>query len=1166
MNVVMKFFLTLLCFTSLIYAIDKEIALKEGWNQISVPYDNIKMDLLIGNPELEVIWAYQNGQYNLLTNNLRYRLLEKKTTDIGSLESLSIGESIYVLAKSDTYITFVGVENLNPPIRSSHINSQWRQMSRKDFPSTEWNVISKIVDGAPIIASKIVMEDSKPSLKVYTNDPNEVSKINPEYFQDFEVLENESFWIRDVMNVSDIDSFEFLITKLPSQGGEAITFSLEGSSTNKKRNFLPVKIVAIKEGVTNAREYVLFDDYVRLNNGEQEIQAIIPTLENEDSGTYRIYVIKDLAAQYEKLGIDIFNLGDESAEEILQADKEVLANSEYRVVSLSGNASEVTYDMKIASREYANSVLYYDPYKELQRLAKNQSKDLSAYSYEDIARHTEFQISLKAYGNNSQKVDLTKVKAYLNVANQEKELIVLRKNNTLGSSYDIEDIQISKTQEENEVDLTLSLMMYSPDAITNVQNKAFYTSVLDELRETSGSTEGRDLEFTNKVCLDNSCSQWIFKKDFTLSFAVSSEETSEDDIIATTVITLYSETFDNKLIDNYESKDTSLTLMNLMLSEDVYSDELNYKRVGGFDDKTDQLFKDLESLQTALQTGTDAKLIVDPLATLETKLVEQIIEVDGGLETLWNNYLAAGADGNTCDRLNYFDKTLPYIKYVHDPSGGDDIKVITATDDLCIYNVKYDYLKTLNGATIKSIALAYKNFILLKNTKNEEDRLADFWNPLFSLDNSTIHMPEYFGKKLPVVNRSIGGGATFSSKLALDSELNELRVNAYMDVDIELLFGQFKLMDLDYETVLSGSDSEASRFNLNIYSINPLDKEEAFTLKKIFAFNQAIPTQYAVQEKIDVTLAKSFEFEFGGGPVEVRFLFEMGVYNYFAVGLDVDMTNQVILYAVPGSRIYGNISGGLSFTAAVVRLDVAMNADDFTVVRAAVPIVAKLDSFRLDREGFATTFKLFSNVEIKAAEILIELFIDISVGVAGVDKSVASLDATLWDNSEGFDVLEQLGFNVGKGTAEDITECQEGYVGWELFCVKKELKVKFAFSGLSTSECNLLESEYLRRKNFESDTSYLYSTNEYRKVRGCVNDSYEFIEISLDDWVLSDSQFDEVNNIDFWRWDSRALISQRLEEEGELLTIPPWEESVFPGEDSFDPVNDAWKELTGIDN
>ncbi len=1183
------FFLTTIFFSSL-YAIDKEVTLKKGWNQIRVPLEHIKLPLLVANSDIEVIWSYQLGKYNLLTNNLQYRLLEKKDNSIGVIRALSYGESIYVLATTETTLTFVGNENLTPPVRSGIINSSWTQMSKNDFASNQWNVISKIVGDNPVIAAKIVMKDERPSIKIYSNNRDEANRIkanSSNFFEDFEVTDDEAFWIKDVSNVDNISTLNFAITgEIPTEGADIVKFNIDATSSNKKRHYLALKIIAIKDGDIQNKEHELFNDYIKLNEGSQEIKAIMPMLEDFDNGTYRIYAIKDLSAQYDAVGIDIFNLEDVDKERLSSAYKAVLDNSEYIDISLNGNKASVTYDMKVASREYANSVLFYNPLNELNRLAKNQSKDLSELSYTNIGRHTEFQLTIRAYGNSGNAIAHSKLKAYITVNGVKEPIIVLGEGGDLKTEYEVENMKISLPSEEHDNDVALSVMIYGEDALNDNKNLDLYNKIMAEFEKTTTQKATYDFENDisiqeNKICLDTSCSQWIFKKDFTISFSLSDSEPTKDDEIATTIVTLYSDTFSSLSSNSYESKDTSTSLTNLLLREDVYSDDINKRRVGtlGADTSlvgTDILIEDLTILQEDLKNAKDERLLFDPLITYENALVNLLIftkDEDGSpsqeisdtpLHDAWNSYVSASGSDNICDRQNYFGLSTPYIKKVQS-SGEDDLNVLTATDDLCLYNVKYSHLQTLNKVAIENIATTFKTFVLMKNSRNEEERIADFWNPLFSFDNSTLHMPEGFFKTLPVVNKRIGGGASFSAKLALDSELNEIRAATYADVDVALI-KEFKLFDLDFETVVSGSDPDASRFDMYMYSINPVAKEDKFTLKKIIAFHQPIPTTYATSEKVDITIAKKIEIDFSAGPVGVRFEFEVGNYSYFMIGVDLDMSEKFMIYAVPGSRIYGTIAGGLSFSLAVLKLDVELRADDFTVVRAAVPVVAMLDNFRLDREGFSTDFKLFSNIELRVAEVLLNLNVKISAGVSPFVVNIVDLEQVLWDY-QGIDPLASIA-HVGTGLESDVTDCQSHYYGWELFCVKKTLDVKFKFSGLSNAECSLLDLEYLRRSEVDGDTTYLYSTNEYRKVRGCVNDSYEFENITIEDWQLSAEQWDDINNITFWKWDSRATISRQLEESGIELepTMSEILSEVLFGEEPEDRLNDAWKELTGIDN
>lgn len=1165
-----KLVILVLLFSFSLNAADKDIALVKGWNQITVPFDRVKVDLLTADENIEVIWAYQNFQYNLATRDENYANKARNSADIDFIRSLSFGESLYVLAKNDTILTFVGVTNTNPPVRSEHMTSMWTQMSRNDFASTEWNNISKIVDGAPVIASKMVMKDGRPSLKVYSNDVNEASKINPEFFEDFSVGEDESFWIKDIANVSDIEKFDFAITQTPSKGGEVINFSIDAASTNKKRHYLSVKIVAIKDADVNNKEHVLYDDYVQLNQNAQEVRSVMPMFLNADFGTYRIYAIKDLAAQYDKAGIDIYNLQYADEALVKEAYKNILANSDYRDITIGSNAdlNDISYYLKLESREYANSVLFYEPLDELNRIAKAQSKDLSDLGYKDIERHTEIQMTLNTYGHAGQILDEVNLTPYLTTSSGKYKVLVLSDSKRLSTITKLKNVEITFPDESHGVDVVLPLMFYGEDVLSDNTDLTVYNAVMDDL--------GKD---ENKICLDTECSEWLFKKEFELSIAVSNDEPQESDIVGKTTVTFYSDTFSKETITTYESKDTTLTLTNLLLSPTIYRDELNNKRVGVLGDgsgDTDLLISDLESLKSDLENDRDVKLVFDPLLTLETDLVDKLVygrNDDGSvdksstndrvLQGKWETYLALVGDANVCNRLNYYGKTVPYTKSVRDPNGGDDIEVVTATDDLCLYNVPYSHLMSLSGSDIEAIGSAFRDFILTKNTRDEEDRLADFWNPLFSLNNGTLHMPEAYYKKMPVIGKRIGGGAYFSSKMTLDSELNELRVNAYVDVDVALI-KDFKLLDLDYETVISGSDPEGSRFDFSLYSINPADGEDAFSLKKIFTFHQQVEFTYKAEKKFDVTFAKGKSIHFQAGPVPIFFEFEVGVYAFFIVGVDLDMTDHFAVYAIPGARIFGSLAGGLGLSVGVLSLDIGIALEDFTVIRVAVPVVAQLDEFKLNKDGFSSVFKLFGDVHMRAAEITASIFVKIKVIAVNIKIGIDLF------TYHGFDPLDLAGLPVGTDEKRLTSICQENYRGYELFCIRKELAIKFKFSGLNDSECKLLDDDYLRRKEYENDTTYLYSTNEYRKVRGCINDKYTFDNVSLDDWQLTQAQQDDIDNIEFWKWDSRALISHKLGLD-EIVDDPyatPWADAPFPEADgneaNDDAVHEAWKDLTGF--
>ena len=108
MKIINRFISTILLSTLLmgsLMAADKGVDIKKGWNQITVPYDHVKVVLLIANPDIEIIWAYQRGKYNLASNVLDYKLMAKESDSIGIIESLSYGESLYVFAKESTTIT-----------------------------------------------------------------------------------------------------------------------------------------------------------------------------------------------------------------------------------------------------------------------------------------------------------------------------------------------------------------------------------------------------------------------------------------------------------------------------------------------------------------------------------------------------------------------------------------------------------------------------------------------------------------------------------------------------------------------------------------------------------------------------------------------------------------------------------------------------------------------------------------------------------------------------------------------------------------------------------------------------------------------------------------------------------------------------------------------------
>jgi len=1161
-KIVWIFFFVVLFFNSL-YATTKEVTVKQGWNQIRVPLDNVKVEFLTSDENIDVIWANQYGKYKLGSNNPAYIEAAQARSDIDVLYSLSFGESIYLFAKEDSTVTFVGKENTSPPARSDKLTSVWVQMSKKDFKASEWNLISKIVAGQQVIASKIVMRDGRPSIKVFSNVPEEVAKINPKYFEDFEVGEDESFWVRDASNISDINKFDFAMTKVPTKGGQAIDFTIDAASNDKNRNYLAVKIVAFKDGDINNQEHVLFDDYVKLNFGVVSIESVMPMLLEKDFGNYKIYVVKDLAAQYDKYGIDFYNLKNENPDDIKKAYRPLIDSSIVKDVTLSTNSSDVVYRLKIESREYANSVLYYDPLKELNRLAKNQSKDIEEFSYKDIPKHTSFQLNVQAYGNGGKVVDKTKIKAYINVNGIPKEIIILSDRSRLEDTYTLDNLQVSLPNEIHGGDLSLAMMLYGVDALKDNKDISLYNEIMSDLNQTK------------QICLDDECSEWIYKKKYEVDIAISDSEPTPANIIGKTTVTLYSDTFSNVELDSYESKDTIVSLTNLLLKEDVYDSAINRRRVGilGSNDGSQQLIVDLEKLKTDVKEQVDEKLIFNPLSTYETDAIDLMIygkDAEGNidktqvadpmLQKFWEAYLGVEDVANhLCNRKNYFSKTVPYSKTVKMPVIGDDLKVITATNDLCLYNVDYAYLNSLAPNEIETLAENFKQFVLVKNSKSEDERLADFWNPLFSFNNATLHMPEYYAKEMPVVKQRMGGGAAFSSKLALDSELNELRANAYVDIDVELV-KQFKLLDLDFETVVSGSNTDASRFDFYLYSIDPTKSEDDFTMKKVFTYNQKIQLTYQNSRLIDLTFEKGKSIHFQAGPVPLFFQFSVGVYAFFEVGIDLDMTDHFSIYAVPGARIFGTISGGLGVDLALLKAEIGVILEDFTVIRASVPVVASLDEFKLDKSGFSTVFKIYSNLVLRVAEITASIFVDI----ATANEDIINITIDLF-NYHGFDPLKALGLKSDDGSGKYPTDCQDAYDGVELFCIRKELKLEFAFSGLTTAECSLLDTEYKRRREFDGDETYLLSTNEYRKVRGCINDSYTFENVSIDDWQLTEEQIAEVSNADFWKEDSRAIINQAVEAEEVIDPFTtPWADVWQTSDDgNSDEVQDRWKALTG---
>ena len=493
-------------------AASRDVEVQQGWSQLTVPYDNVKVDLLVADDNIDVIWAYQNGRYKIASRNSDYIDMANDSSEIGIIRGLSYGESIYVFAKEDSTITFVGQENYNPPVRSGHLTSMWQQMSRADFKSTQWNVISKIADGQLFIASKIVMKDGRPSIKVYSNDPAEAAKISPEFFEDFEVSENESFWIKDVTNVDSINRFDFSIVRTPDEGGDMAEFAIDATSTNTNKSYLSVRIVAFKDGDPSNKEHILFDDYVKLNQGVQNISVVMPMLLSSDFGSYRVYAIQDLAAQYDRVDIDLYNIIDEDPAEVESAYRDILLNAEYRNVVLSGNNGDVVYSMKMESREYANSVLYYDPLAQLNKLAQNQSKDLSEFSYANLPKHTEFQLNIEAYGNGGVAIKSTKVKAYLTVDGTPREIVVMSDRTRLEDSYQLDYMEITLPDEKHGVDLVLPLMLYGVEGLQDNTDRTLYNDVMSQLQADNDKY---------KICLDSSCSQWIFKREFTVGICSS---------------------------------------------------------------------------------------------------------------------------------------------------------------------------------------------------------------------------------------------------------------------------------------------------------------------------------------------------------------------------------------------------------------------------------------------------------------------------------------------------------------------------------------------------------------------------------------------------------------------------------------------------------------------
>ena len=99
------FFITLFLISPL-SAADKTVSLSQGWNQIRVPLDSIKMSILKDTPNVSVIWAFQNGRYNLATNDLNYKLLGQQDSSVGEIRALTYGESLYIFADEETSMTF----------------------------------------------------------------------------------------------------------------------------------------------------------------------------------------------------------------------------------------------------------------------------------------------------------------------------------------------------------------------------------------------------------------------------------------------------------------------------------------------------------------------------------------------------------------------------------------------------------------------------------------------------------------------------------------------------------------------------------------------------------------------------------------------------------------------------------------------------------------------------------------------------------------------------------------------------------------------------------------------------------------------------------------------------------------------------------------------------
>jgi hypothetical protein len=181
---------------NIVYGVTKEIEVEIGWNQLTVPLDNINLHKLAD--ESTIIWQYafeHNG-----TNKIWKAYTKDQTpldqialnSEIELIAHLDKGDGIYLLASSQT-ITFEGDEPNYAQMPFIGLYNEWQTLSARSFNKPDGGYISTILGKRPAIAMRVIND----KLVGYSTDEEIKNKLEDAgIFEDFYINHQESFWAK----------------------------------------------------------------------------------------------------------------------------------------------------------------------------------------------------------------------------------------------------------------------------------------------------------------------------------------------------------------------------------------------------------------------------------------------------------------------------------------------------------------------------------------------------------------------------------------------------------------------------------------------------------------------------------------------------------------------------------------------------------------------------------------------------------------------------------------------------------------------------------------------------------------------------------------------------------------------------------------------------------